>query len=114
MRHHAQPMGYKQREAMYAVIEVGSRQYRVSPGDELYVEKLDAATGSTLQFPALLVSDENGVTVGKPYVEGRMVSAQVLGEKKGDKLIVFKYHPKKRYRRKKGHRQVYTHIKIIG
>ncbi|MCX7938329.1 MAG: 50S ribosomal protein L21 [Thermoflexales bacterium] len=99
---------------MYAVIEVGTRQYRVSPGDELYVEKLDVAANSMLQFPALLISDENGVTVGKPYVEGRTVQAQVLGDVKGDKLIVFKYHPKERYRRKKGHRQVYTRIKIIG
>jgi large subunit ribosomal protein L21 len=99
---------------MYAVVEVGGRQYRVSPGDEIYVEKLEAAAGDALKLPVLLVSDDSGVTVGKPIVEGHEVSAQVVGEEKGEKLIVFKYTPKKRYRRKTGHRQTYTKLKIIG
>ncbi|MCS7056193.1 MAG: 50S ribosomal protein L21 [Thermoflexales bacterium] len=99
---------------MYAVIEVGGRQYRVSPGDEIYVEKLEAEAGSELKLPTLLVSDEAGVQVGKPHVNGREISAQVLGQEKGDKLIVFKYKPKKRYRKKAGHRQTYTKLKIIG
>ncbi len=97
---------------MYAIVEVGGRQYRVSPGDDLYVEKLDAAPGSTVSLPALLVSDEAGITVGRPYVEGRSITATVMGIVKGEKLVVFKYHPKKRYRRKRGHRQQYTHLKV--
>ncbi|MCS6847230.1 MAG: 50S ribosomal protein L21 [Anaerolineae bacterium] len=99
---------------MYAVVEVGGRQYRVSPGDEIYVEKLEAEAGSELRLPVLLVSDNDGVQVGRPHVNGREISAQVLGEEKGDKLIVFKYKPKKRYRKKAGHRQTYTKLKIIG
>lgn len=99
---------------MYAVVEVGGRQYRVSPGDEIYVEKLEAEAGSELKLPVLLLSDEAGVQVGKPHVGGREIAAQVIGEEKGDKLIVFKYKPKKRYRRKTGHRQTYTKLKIIG
>jgi large subunit ribosomal protein L21 len=100
---------------MYAVVEVGGRQYRVSPGDEIFVEKLEAEAGSEIKLPALLVSDDaGGVTVGKPHVAGADVTAQVIGDQKGKKLIVFKYHPKKRYRKKTGHRQGYTKLKIVG
>jgi large subunit ribosomal protein L21 len=97
---------------MYSVVEVGGRQYKVSPGDELLVEKLDAEAGSTIQLPVLLVSEESGVTVGAPLVAGRQVSAKVVGVEKGEKLIVFRYIPKKRYRKKNGHRQSYTRLKI--
>jgi large subunit ribosomal protein L21 len=99
---------------MYAVVEVGGRQYRVSPGDEIYVEKLEAEAGSEIKLPVLLVSDEGGVTVGKPHVAGREMAAQVVADEKGEKLTVFKYTPKKRYRKKTGHRQTYTKIKIVG
>ncbi len=99
---------------MYAVVEVSGRQYRVSPGDEIYVEKLEAEVGSELKLPVLLISDDNGVQVGKPRVNGREISAQVLGQEKGEKLVVFKYKPKKRYRKKTGHRQTYTKLKIMG
>jgi large subunit ribosomal protein L21 len=99
---------------MYAVVEVGGRQYRVSPGDEIYVEKLDAAAGSQIKLPALLVSDDEGIFVGKPFVAGREIAAEVVNNEKGDKLIVFKYKPKKRYRKKIGHRQTYTKLKIVG
>jgi large subunit ribosomal protein L21 len=97
---------------MYSVVEVGGRQYKVSPGDELLVEKLDAEAGSTIQLPVLLVSEESGVTVGAPLVAGRQVSAKVVGVEKGEKLVVFRYIPKKRYRKKNGHRQSYTRLKI--
>ncbi|MFN4295070.1 MAG: 50S ribosomal protein L21 [Thermoflexales bacterium] len=99
---------------MYAVVEVSGRQYRVSPGDEIYVEKLEAEAGSELKLPVLLISDDNGVQVGKPRVSDREISAQVLGQEKGEKLVVFKYKPKKRYRKKTGHRQTYTKLKILG
>ncbi len=99
---------------MYAVVVVGGRQYRVSPGDEVFVEKLEAEAGSELKLPVLLLSDDSGVTVGKPLVAGREITAQVVGDQKGEKLVTFKYHPKKRYRKKTGHRQNYTKLKIVG
>ena len=99
---------------MYAIVEVGGRQYRVSPGDKFLVEKLAHTAGSTVELPALLVSDETGVTVGKPFVEGKTLSATVVGDVKGEKLIAFKYQPKKRYRKKTGHRQTYTVLKVAG
>jgi large subunit ribosomal protein L21 len=100
---------------MYAVVQLAGRQYRVSPGDEIFVEKLDAEAGSELRLPILLLSDDSGaVTVGKPVVEGREITAQVVGDQKGEKLVIFKYHPKKRYRKKTGHRQNYTKIRIVG
>ncbi|PJF48026.1 MAG: 50S ribosomal protein L21 [Chloroflexi bacterium] len=99
---------------MYAVVELSGRQYRVSPGDEIYVEKLEAEAGSELKLPVLLISDDDGVQVGKPRISGREISARVLGQEKGEKLIVFKYKPKKRYRKKAGHRQTYTKLKIMG
>jgi large subunit ribosomal protein L21 len=99
---------------MFAVVEIGGRQYRVSPGDEIAVELLHAEAGTELKFPVLLWSDDSGVTVGKPVVAGREVTAQVIGDQKGEKLVIFKYHPKKRYRKKTGHRQNYTKLKIVG
>ncbi|MBX7213470.1 MAG: 50S ribosomal protein L21 [Thermoflexales bacterium] len=97
---------------MYAIAQVGGRQYRVSPGDEILVEKLDQPAGSEIKLPVLLVSDDAGVRIGAPHVAGADVTAKVMRDEKGEKLIVFKYHPKKRYRLKKGHRQTYTRLKI--
>ncbi len=97
---------------MYAVVEVGGRQYRVSPGEKFLVEKLAQPAGSSLELPVLLLSDDSGVTVGQPLVEGRTLTVNVLGDVKGEKLIAFKYTPKKRYRRKKGHRQTYTLLQV--
>jgi large subunit ribosomal protein L21 len=97
---------------MYAVVECGGRQYRVAAGDEILVEKLDKGAGEKVELPVLMVSDDAGVTVGKPYVEGRKITAEVKGNEKGEKLVVFWYTPKKRYRKKNGHRQTYTRLKI--
>lgn len=99
---------------MFAVVKVGGRQYRVSPGDDFIVEKLNAEPGAALQLPVLLWSDESGVKVGRPLVEGVTMPAQVVGNVKGDKIDVFRYQPKKRYRKKIGHRQTYTRIRISG
>ncbi len=99
---------------MFAVVQVGGRQYRVSPGDELVVELLDREPGTELKLPVMLWSDSAGVEVGKPLLTGREITAQVIGDEKGEKLVTFKYHPKKRYRKKTGHRQNYTKLKIIG
>jgi large subunit ribosomal protein L21 len=99
---------------MYAVVLIGGRQYRVAPGEEIAVELLEAEAGSEIKLPVMLWSDDAGTEVGKPTLPGREVTAQVIGDEKGEKLVTFKYHPKKRYRKKTGHRQSYTKLKIVG
>ena len=99
---------------MYAIVEVGGRQYRVSPGDQVLVEKLAQPEGSSVELPVLLLSNADGITVGTPYVTGQTVTATIAGTVKGEKLIAFKYTPKKRYRVKTGHRQKYTVLRIAG
>ncbi|MEE8469704.1 MAG: 50S ribosomal protein L21 [Dehalococcoidia bacterium] len=97
---------------MYAVVETGGKQYKVSPGEIICVEKL-TTEGDTVELDKVyLVADGDKVTLGKPTVAGAKVVATVLGEGKRDKVIVFKYKPKVRYRRKKGHRQPYTRLAI--
>ncbi len=98
---------------MYAVIRTGGKQYRVQEGDVLNVEKLDAQEGSTVTFDEVLaLSTNDGFKVGTPVVEGAAVEAKVVGHGKGKKIIVFKYKPKKNYRRTQGHRQPYTKVQI--
>ena len=98
---------------MYAVIETGGKQYRVSPGQTVEVELLPAEPGATVTLDrVLLVSSEDGATVGQPTVPGGAVVATVIGEGRGKKVIVFKYKSKKRYRRTTGHRQDYTYITV--
>jgi large subunit ribosomal protein L21 len=100
---------------MYAVIFTGGKQYRVEQGDTLEVEKLAVEPGSALTFnDVLLVADGANVRVGAPTIEGAAVTAQVLGEVKGEKLLIYKFRRRKGYRRKTGHRQPYTRIKITG
>ena len=97
---------------MYAIIATGGKQYRVSEGDVLYIEKIDAEVDSTVSFDVLLVENEGDVKVGTPVVEGVKVEGKVVGQVRGDKIIVFKYKSKKNYRRKQGHRQPYTKVEI--
>ncbi len=98
---------------MYAIIKTGGKQYKVQEGDTIRVEKLNAEEGSTVQFDEVLaVSDENGLKIGTPVVEGASVEANVTGHGKGKKVIIFKYKPKKNYRKKQGHRQPYTQVQI--
>jgi large subunit ribosomal protein L21 len=98
---------------MYAVIETGGKQYKVQEGDVVFIEKLDAEDGEVVNFDKVLaVSNEGNVTFGKPLVENASVSAKVLGQGKSKKIIVFKFKPKKNYRRKAGHRQPYTKVQI--
>jgi large subunit ribosomal protein L21 len=98
---------------MYAVIETGGKQYRVSEGDAISVEKLQYQVGDEVEFErVLLVSGEKGVTIGQPVIEGAKVVARVESEGRGDKIMVWKYRPKQRYRRRQGHRQAYTRIRI--
>ncbi len=98
---------------MYAIFETGGKQYKVQEGDTLFVEKLPAPEGETVQFDkVLLVKDGDEVKVGTPVVDGASVQATVDEHGRGKKLTVFKYKPKKNYHRKQGHRQPYTKIKI--
>ncbi len=98
---------------MYAVIETGGKQYKVQEGDTIFVEKIDSKEGDKIDFSkVLLISKEDGLVVGKPYVEGAKVEGTVLKQGKGKKIIVFKYKPKKNYKKKQGHRQPYTKVKI--
>ena len=99
---------------MYAVIQTGGKQYRVEAGDVIRVEKLDANVGDKLNFEVLLVSDNRSTIVGTPVVKNAVVEAEVLGSGKEDKVVVFKYKPKKNVRTKQGHRQPYTELKILS
>ena len=97
---------------MYAIIATGGKQYRVSEGDVIYIEKIDAQVDSTVSFDVLLLGNEGDVKVGTPVVEGVKVEGKVVGQIRGEKIIVFKYKAKKNYRRKQGHRQPYTKVEI--
>ncbi len=98
---------------MYAVLLTGGKQYRVQEGDVLFVEKLEAEVDTTVEFDKVLaVGKEEGLVIGKPVVEGAKVVAKVVAQGKAKKIIVFKYKPKKDYRKKQGHRQPFTKIVI--
>jgi len=97
----------------FAVIETGGKQYRVSEGKKLKVEKLNAEEGTTFVFDkVLLVNDDKNAKIGTPYIDGAKVEAKVLEQGRTKKVIVFRYHPKTRYRKKKGHRQPFTQLEI--
>ncbi len=98
---------------MYAVVTTGGKQYRVEAGSELTIERLAADAGSSVTFDrVLLVGDGDTVTVGTPTVDGATVSATVLGEALGPKLVIFKFKQKVKYRRTTGHRQHMTRVRI--
>ncbi len=99
---------------MYAVIQTGGKQYKVEVGDQILIEKLDAEAGSEVDFETLLVSDDAGVKIGQPVLSGVTVRGKVLDHGKGKKVIVFKYKPKKDFRKKNGHRQPYTKVEILS
>ncbi|MCK5762943.1 MAG: 50S ribosomal protein L21 [Clostridiales bacterium] len=98
---------------MYAIIETGGKQYRVQEGDVIDIEKLEIAEGEAVGFDkVLMVSNDEGLQVGKPYVENAVVDATVLTQGKAKKVIIFKYKAKKDYRKKQGHRQPFTRVEI--
>ena len=98
---------------MNAIIETGGKQYKVAEGDTLFIEKLPVEAGDTVTFDKVLaVLDGDKATFGAPVVEGAKVTASVVKNGKGKKVIVFKYKPKKNYRRRQGHRQPYTKVEI--
>ncbi|HHV16383.1 MAG TPA: 50S ribosomal protein L21 [Gelria sp.] len=100
---------------MYAVIESGGKQYKVSEGTVLKVEKLEAAAGDHLSIDkVLMISDGNGnVKVGNPLVKNARVEVEVMEQGRDKKVVVFKYKRRKKYRRKQGHRQPFTKIKVL-
>ena len=98
---------------MYAIIQTGGKQIKVAVGESVLVEKLDVKEGDTVTFDkVLLVGGEKTTKVGAPYVKGATVKATVEKQGKARKIIVFKYKPKTTYRKKQGHRQPYTRVKI--
>ena len=99
---------------MYAVIKTGGKQYRVSEGDVLRVEKLGGDVGSTIDFEEVLMVGGDEPKLGMPFVSGAKVSAKIIGHDRSKKVIVFKKKKRKNYRRKNGHRQPYTELQITG
>ena len=103
---------------MNAIIVTGGKQYKVAEGDILFIEKLDAEAGATVKFDQVLaIIDGEKATFGAPVVEGASVEATVVKNGKGKKIRIFKYNPKKGYRKRQGHRQPYTKVeitKVIG
>ncbi len=98
----------------YAVIETGGKQYKVSEGEVVRIEKLSAQEDESIELDkVILLCDDEGLEIGTPYVEGASVKAKVREHGKGKKIIVFKYKPKKRYRKKQGHRQPFTEIEVL-
>ena len=98
----------------FAVIETGGKQYRVSAGTKLKVEKLNVKAGDKVVLETVLLTSVGDVVkVGAPYIKGATLEAKALGDGRGKKAIVFKYHSKTRARKKKGHRQEYTELEII-
>ncbi|HEY76063.1 MAG TPA: 50S ribosomal protein L21 [Thermoflexia bacterium] len=98
---------------MYAVVRSGGRQYRVEEGDQFLVEKLPVEVGQQIELDeVLLVANGDDVKIGTPLVKGAKVRVTVLAQEKGPKIRIFKYRPKQRYRRRMGHRQTYTRLRV--
>lgn len=98
---------------MYAIIKTGGKQIKVQEGDIIYIEKLFANEGDVVDFDeVLMVSNDNGLVVGEPFVNGATVTGKVEKHGRGTKIIVYKYKAKKNYRRKQGHRQPFTKVTI--
>lgn len=97
---------------MYAIIETGGKQYKVSVGDKVRVEKLDVKEGDKVTFDKVLAVGDTDVTIGTPYVAGKTVTATCTKQGKATKVIVYKYKRKSGYHKKNGHRQLFTEVKI--
>ncbi len=101
------------KDKMYAIIESGNKQYKISPGARINLDYLNVGKGNTLNLDkVLLVSNGDDLLIGRPYLKNALVTAICVDETKSDKVVVFKYKNKVRYRRKKGHRQLYTKVQI--
>jgi large subunit ribosomal protein L21 len=98
---------------VYAVLKSGARQYRAEVGETILVDRLPAEVGQQLEMDkVLLVADGERIEVGRPTIEGAKVLATVVAQEKGPKIRIFKYHPRKRYRRRAGHRQRFTRLRV--
>lgn len=97
---------------MYAIVESGGRQYRAEVGHTFSVEKLPYEVGQQIELDVLLVSNDDDVRIGQPVIDGASVKVTVVDQYKGKKIFVWKYRPRKRYRRRKGHRQHYTRLRV--
>lgn len=98
---------------MFAVIKTGGKQYIVHSGQKLKIEKLETEAGKSVEFgDVLLIANDKKTEIGTPLVEGAMVKGKIAGQGRGTKQIVFRYHAKTRYRKKKGHRQPFTEVEI--
>ena len=101
------------KEKMNAIIVTGGKQYKVAEGDVLFIEKLDVEAGESVKFDQVLaIIDGEEATFGAPVVEGACVEAKIVKNGKGKKIRIFKYNPKKGYRKRQGHRQPYTKVEI--
>ncbi|MBR2459892.1 MAG: 50S ribosomal protein L21 [Clostridia bacterium] len=99
---------------MFAVIETGGKQYKVSEGEVVFIEKIEGAADDSVKFDKVLaISDEGSFKVGAPYVEGATVTAKLVKQGKAKKIYVFKYKAKKNEKKKLGHRQPYTKVEIV-
>ena len=97
---------------MFAVIKTGGKQYKISEGDVLDIEKLEKEEGEEVVFDEVLLVEDEGTKIGKPKVDGATVKAEVIKQGREDKKIVYKYKPKKRQRKKQGHRQPFSRVEI--
>jgi len=107
---------HNEREVLFvfAIIETGGKQYKVSEGDFVFVEKLNAEEGTTIEFPVLAISADDCLKVGTPVIEGAKVKATVVKNGKAKKIYVMTYKPKKNEKKKQGHRQPYTKVQITA
>lgn len=99
---------------MYAVIAAGAKQFKVSKGETIYIDKVNAEENATLNFEVLMLGSEDGIKVGTPVLSGAKVEGKVVKQVKGEKIRVFKYKSKKNYRKTRGHRQQYTKVEITS
>ncbi|KAA6184374.1 50S ribosomal protein L21 [Thiohalocapsa marina] len=100
---------------MYAVIETGGKQYRVAEGDKVRVEKIDAETGASIELPkVLMIADGDRVTLGKPFLDGSKVLAEVTAHGRHAKVKIIKFRRRKHHMKRQGHRQWFTELKITG
>ncbi|MBI2450800.1 MAG: 50S ribosomal protein L21 [Parcubacteria group bacterium] len=98
---------------MFAVIETGGKQYKVSPKQKIKIEKISQKEKENFIFDKILLVENKEIQIGTPYIKGATVSGRVLKQGKDEKKIIFKYHSKTRYRKKKGHRQPFTEVEIL-
>jgi len=100
---------------MLAVIKTGGKQYLVSKGDKIKIEKIERKEGEEVVFDKVLLLEKRGkVSIGNPFIKGAKVTGKILKQGKGKKVVIFKHKPKKRYKIKKGHRQTFTEVEILS